>query len=350
MPNARLTQRLVDTLEPRKKDYDVRDTELKGFGVRVLKTGPSYYFIQNQHRGIRNWRRIGDAGRMSVAEARRRAGSVLAAIRNGEEPSAADPEETRFGVIAEKLFESCLRHWKASTREVNGFYFRNQILTWFRDMQIAEITDRDVKRWHASLHATPFAADRSVPVLSVLMRQAERHGYRPEGSNPCAGIRRYRRRGRERFLTAEEMQRLGAVLAGYENERLEEVAIIRMLLLTGCRKGEILTLKWIDYREGHLYLRDAKAGPRTVWLSTPARRILDGLPRRRAWIFPARQKRASCFQSNTLNRFWWAVREQAGIGDARLHDLRHYSRIRLIPGILGMSPGTGVTSPCCAGS
>ena len=88
------------------------------------------------------------------------------------------------------------------------------------------------------------------------MRQAELHGYRPEGSNPCVGIKRYRRRGRERFLSSDEMQRLGAVLAGHENDRPTEVAVIRLLILTGCRRSEILTLKWPDYREGHLYLRD----------------------------------------------------------------------------------------------
>ena len=332
MSNTRLAQRQIDALKPRKKTFDVRDTELKGFGVRVRSSGIKRYFVQSQHEGTRTWRMLGNASGMTLEEARCHARSVLASLHNGEEIIAVTNEETRFEVVAEKLFEACERHWKVSTRKVNRNYLKNQVLPWFRNMQIAEITERGVKQWHASLHATPFAADRAAPVLSVLLRQAEVYGYRPEGSNPCVGIRRYRRRGRERFLSPEEMQRLGAVLSRHENTRPLEIATIRLLLLTGCRRNEILTLKWPDYREGQLYLRDSKTGPRTVWLSSPARRILDGLPPRRTWIFPARRKR-SHFGPDMLDQFWWKVRDEAGLSDVRLHDLRHsYASVALLNG------------------
>ena len=332
MSNIRLTQRLIDALKPRKKTFDLRDTELKGFGVRVRSSGIKRYFVQSQHEGTRTWRIIGNAAGMTLEEARCRARSALASLHNGEEIIAATNEETRFGVVAEKLFEACERHWKVSTRKANRFYLKNQILPWFRNMQVAGITERNVKQWHASLHATPFAADRAAPVLSVLLRQAEVYGYRPEGSNPCVGIRRYRRRGRERFLSPEEMQRLGAVLSRHEPDHPLEAATIRLLLLTGCRRNEILSLKWSDYREGHLYLRDSKTGPRTVWLSSPARGILDGLPRRGAWIFPARRRRG--FFCRTMIQYYWSkVRGEAGLGDVRLHDLRHsYASVALLNG------------------
>ena len=332
MSNTRLTQRQINALKPRKKTFDVRDTELKGFGVRVRSSGIKRYFIQSQQQEIRTWRIIGDASGMSLEEARCHARSVLASLYNGEEIIAVTNEETRFGVVAEKLFEACERHWKAGTRRVNRIYLKNQILPWFRNMQVAGITERDVKQWHASLHVTPFAADRSAPVLSVILRQAEVYGYRPEGSNPCVGIKRYRRRGRERFLSPEEMQKLGAVLSRHENTRSLEIATIRLLLLTGCRRNEILTLKWPDYREGHLYLRDSKTGPRTVWLSSPARGILDGLPRRGAWIFPARRRRG--FLNPEMIRYYWQkVRDEAGLSDVRLHDLRHsYASVAILNG------------------
>ena len=96
---------------------------------------------------------------------------------------------------------------------------------------------------------------------------------RPEGTNPGRGIRRYRRKGRERFLSDDEIRRLSQRLTAHATRCPLQVAIIRLLLLTGCRKSEIMTLRWSDYREGHLFLRDSKTGPRTVWLSQPARNV-----------------------------------------------------------------------------
>ena len=192
----------------------------------------------------------------------------------------------------------------------------------FAGRRIADIDRRDVRRWFASLHATPVAADRSMPVLSVVMREAEAMGLRPEGSNPCRGIRRNRRKGRERFLSDDEVRRLSAQAGRCPHQ----VAVARLLLLTGCRKSEILTLRRTDYREGRLFLPRSKVGPRTVWLSGPARTILDSLDRTNAWMFPSPIKREPRSHS-WLDRFWRRVRDEAGLPDVRLHDLRHASAI-----------------------
>ena len=118
----------------------------------------------------------------------------------------------RVETVAEEVFLRYGRNWKPGTLLVNRNYFRNQILPWFRGRQITDIAPADVQEWFASLHATPVAADRSAPVLSVIMTCAEAYGYRSEGSNPCKGIKRYRRKGRERFLSEQEVRRLGRVL------------------------------------------------------------------------------------------------------------------------------------------
>ncbi len=259
MPKRTLTDTRIEALRPRDTAYDIRDARLKGFGVRVLPSGRKRFFVHCQHRGQRVWKIVGDAATMDVGEARSLAADMLAAIRrDGNVPRR--PDETVFEAAAEELFQSCERHWKTGTRKVNRIYYRNQILPWFGGMQIAEIGRGDVQRWFASLHATPAAADRAAPVLSVLMIQAELLGYRPEGSNPCLGIRRYRRKGRERFLSPAELRRLGAALARHRDERPLYVAAVELLLLTGCRKSEILTLQWTDYREGKLFLRETKTG------------------------------------------------------------------------------------------
>ena len=229
---------------------------------------------------------------------------------------------TTFEIVAEEVFRRYGRAWKPRTAKVNRSYLSNQILPWFRGRPIGEITCRDVQRWFATLHSTPAAANRSLPVLSVIFRQAEIYGHRPDDSNPCIGVRRYRERGRERFLTVDQLRRLGTALVEHEANASLAVSVVRLLVLTGCRQSEIRTLQWDDYREGHLYLRDSKTGPRTVWLSSPARAVLDQLPRTNEWAFPA-QSGSGPMPTETLYRCWRTVCVSANLSDVRLHDLRH---------------------------
>ncbi|MCY4608153.1 MAG: tyrosine-type recombinase/integrase [bacterium] len=319
MATTRLTQARVEALRPRKASLDVRDSGLKGFGVRVYPTGRKCYFIATQVEGERIWKIVGDADDMSTGEARERAREMLAALRSNGQVS---PEACLFEVVAEEVFRRYQRNWKPRTLAVNRGYYANQILPWFRGRPIAGITSADVREWFASLHETPVAADRSAPVLSVIMTCAETYGYRPEGSNPCRGIRRYRRKGRERFLSQDEIRRLGRVLERHEGDHPMYGAIVRLLLLTGCRKREIVTVRWTEYREGHLHLADSKTGPRMVWLSSPARRILEEQPRTSQWVFPS-SRTGNSVHVETIELFWRRLRSEARLKDVRLHDLRH---------------------------
>ena len=321
MPRIALSEARIKALKPRKSAYDVRDAKFRGFGVRVLPSGTMRFFIHSQYRGERFWKIVGDANTMCLEAARARAVSTLAAIRRGENASERQ-DDTLFEAVAETVFKRYARVWKARTLEVNRTYLRRQLLPWFAGREIANIHRQDVQRWFASLRATPVAADRSAPVLSVIMKEAELLGFRTEGSNPCRGIRRYRRKGRERFLSEEELHRLAGSLSAHESERPLQVAAVRLLLLTGCRKSEVLTLRWSDYRDGHLHLRDSKTGPRTVWLSRAARAVLESVVRTGTCVFPGRNTNHPPNRS-WLTPFWQRVRAEAGLSDARLHDLRH---------------------------
>ena len=187
MPATHLTEGRIKALRPRKSTRDIRNATLKGFGVRVYPSGRSCFFIHTRHDGQRIWKVVGDAAGIILAEARRRAQAMLAAIRCGA-PSSTD--ETLFETVAEEVFRRYGRTWKPRTLYVNRSCYRKQLLPWLKGRQIAEITRGDVQEWIPSLHATPVAADRSAPVLSVIMARAADYGYRPEGSNPCRGIRR----------------------------------------------------------------------------------------------------------------------------------------------------------------
>ena len=331
MRNLPLNQSRVDRLKPRNSAYDIRDTDLKGFGIRTLPSGKKSYFLQAQHEGQRRWTKIGDADAMSEAEARLQARSLLAGIRKGRESIPDLPADIAFEAVADEVFSYYRRHWKPRTLAVNLNYYQNNILPWFKGRPVAGITRPEVLEWFESLHAKPASANRSLPVLSVILRQAEVYGYRPEDSNPCKDIKRYRRRARERFLSPDEILRVVEVLNRYDGTRPLQAAVIRLLLLTGCRKSELLTLKWRDYREGKLFLRDSKNGPRTVWLSSAAREVLDRLPRKSAWVFPSHWRNLDHLSG--ITDFWQDVRTEAGLRDVRPHDLRHtYASIALMHG------------------
>ncbi len=329
MARIRLTQARIEALRSGKAVRDIRDAELKGFGVRLYPSGRRCFFINNQHEGKRVWRIIGDASSLSVGAARAKARSMLAAGRNG---APVAPDHILFEEAAEEVFRRYARNWKPGTLKVNRYYYASKIRPWFRGRPIADIAAADVSEWFASLHATPVAADRSAPILSVIMAQAEAYGYRPEGSNPCKGIRRYRRKGRERFLREEEVRRLGLALSHHEENARMYVAIIRLLLLTGCRSSEIVTLRWKEYHDGHLHLADSKTGPRMVWLSSPARAILDQQPRTPCWVFPS-PKASGSITVFSVGDFWRRIRSEIGLRDVRLHDLRHtYASIAVMAG------------------
>ena len=227
-----------------------------------------------------------------------------------------------FETVAEEVFRQYRRIWKPGTLAVNRSHLKNQVLPWFQGRPIADITQKEVRRWFATLYSTPAAANRSLPVLSKIMRQAEISGRRPENSNPCRGVRRFPHRRRERFLTLEQTRRLGAALDALKDSLPLPAALVRLLLLTGCRQSEIRTLHWRDYREGHLFLRDGKAGPRTVWLSSPVRQVLEALPRTVQWIFPTPHG-GGPLSMHALYRAWETICFKAGLRGLRLHDLRH---------------------------
>ena len=201
MSRTTLTEARIRALKPRKTAYVLRDTKLRGFGVRVLPSGRKRFFVHCQHRGERVWKIVGDAATMDVREARSRATAMLAAIRRGEDVSC-ETAEGLFEAVAETVFRRHERVWKSGTLYVNRCYLRNQLLPHFAGRRIADIGRDDVRNWFASLHATPVAADRSMPVLSVIMREAEVMGLRPEGSNPCRAARLMRLMGLQAIYRA----------------------------------------------------------------------------------------------------------------------------------------------------
>ena len=155
------------------------------------------------------------------------------------------------------------------------------------------------------------------------MNRAEEWGLRERGSNPCLGIAKNPRNNVARFLDTDELARLGRALDDNEARWPEAVSAIRLLALTGCRRGEVLDLRWRDIGEDAINLADSKTGPRAVPLGEAARALiktLSGPGKPEAFLFPSFAHGKGYYP---LRSCWRAVCEVAKLGRLRLHDLRH---------------------------
>ena len=305
--NERTLRRTFREQVKGKRNLIIIDRDLPAFGIEVARDGKKTFFVLKSG-GERLT--LGAADAMTAAQAREMALAALDEAKSGRGPLFSD--------FAGEFMRGQGRRWKPATRESNRHLLGRYILPFFGALRVAEITRADVVRWFDSMSATPGNANRALPVLSVMMREAECHELRPQGSNPCSGVRRYRLKPRERFLSAEELKRIGFVLDHLEDT--QAAAAIRLLLFTGARSSEITGLKWRWIRGSRAVLPDSKTGPKTIQLPPPARAVLNVLPRNGEFVFPNGKGDGPM---RDLGERWSKLRALADLEDVRLHDCRH---------------------------
>ena len=326
-----ISRRTVEALPVGKREAVFWDHELSGFGVRVYPSGRKVYLVQTRSGGKSKRVTIGRHGVLTAEQARRKAAQVIASIKAGEEPvrpqSPPDAGPTIAEVAERYMKEHVAVRCKPSTAIGCRYALDKYLLPAFGTRALGSIGREEVATLQYGLHKTPIMANRIVDMLSRLFNMAEAWGIAPEGGNPCRFVQKYKERSCERFLSEEEFRRLGRVLDDVEAEGKvspSAVAAIRLLMLTGCRRGEIVTLRWedVDLEAGDLRLRDAKTGARQVALSPAAVRVLSGIPRvaDTPWVIAGRKPGT---RLANLNASWLVVRARAGLDDVRLHDLRH---------------------------
>ena len=324
-----ISKRTVDGLAVEGKDAVFWDRDLPGFGVRVYPSGAKVYVVQSRARGRSRRVAVGRHGVVSAEQARRQARLIIARIKAGENPSPAPlaPEVTVADAVERYLREHAAVRCKPRTAADYRYIAEKHILPELGAVPLGAVGREHVSALHYRLRETPYMANRVVAVLGKIFGLAEAWGLRPDGGNPCRFIRKYKEAGRERFLSEEEFRRLGRVLdeAGTEGGvSPHAAAAIRLLLLTGCRKSEVLTLRWedVDLEAGELRLRDGKTGARPVPLSPPAAAVLSDLPRLpgNPWVIAGRKPGARMVNLLTP---WRVLRARAGLDDVRIHDLRH---------------------------
>ena len=316
--------RRIGAAKPRAKKYELWDDAISGLGLCIRPSGTRTFFLRRNVRGRLRYATIGRTDDVTLPEARREARRLIVtfldAARKDDGPRTPGHSMEAF---ADEFLERQARHWKSATLEANKAAVRNRILPAFGHLTVDAITVEQVRDWFASMSATPGSANRAMPVLSMMMRMAELWGYRVHNTNPCKNTRRFKMAPKERFLSPEEIARLNAVLARDEFYCPQAVAIVRLLLLTGCRFGEIAGLRWDWIKGRRIFLPDGKSGPRTVWLSSAARAVIDGIPRYGEdcpWLFPSRPATRPI---TDITFHWNRIRVEAGLPGLRLHDLRH---------------------------
>ena len=294
-----------------------------------IPTGRKVYVVQSRGSAGPKRLTLGRHGDMPAEEARKRAAIVIARIKQGEDPLPRPPEpELTVSNLAERFMSTHVKvHCKPNTVATYRCVLNKYILPTLGMMPISDVGRKEISDLHHRLRDTPVMANRTVKLLSRMFSLAEAWERLPPGRNPCRAVRRYRERSRERFLTPEEFQRLGRVLQEAEADGSvwpPAIAAIRLLMLTGCRKMEILTLRWedVDRTAGELRLRDAKAGPRMAPLTPAVGAVLDAIPRSPGspWVIVGQKPGASL---SNLDHYWQPIRAQAGLENVRIHDLRH---------------------------
>jgi integrase len=371
----KITKRAVDAIEPSLGDTFLWDTEIPGFGCKVTPKGGRVYILQYSRGGRDHRVTIGRHGVEFTAEqARNEARRLRGLIASGENPALARSHQRSVPTVAELggryLEEYARPHKKPSALAQDQRNLQNHVIPLIGSLKASEIERQDIARLMRDIAAGKTAKDEKTKfqgrrivrggeivanrvhaLLSKMFQLAEDWKFRPAGSNPCRGAKRFAEHKIERFLSAEELARLGGALNAAKNGRLvvdpnakapekrkrggqkrigprsenpHAVAAIELLLLTGCRLGEVLNLRWsdVDFERRFLLLPDSKTGAKTVYLSETALRVLRHIRRTEEspYLFPGK------LPSEPLRSIrvpWEHICKAARLDNLRLHDLRH---------------------------
>ena len=318
----RLTDAAIARLRPREREYTVWDSRMPGLGVRVRpQGGKSFVFLTDGRDRVARVS-LGPVSLKGIDEVRRE----CHALNADPKPPGTVAQHRRAPLFREFVEGEWKRAhfdgYKASSQRGAGYVMAAKILPAFGSRPLDRITPHQVRRWFEDYSkAAPGGANRSLALLRQILNFAVACGH--IDGNPTQGIRPNRRSLPDRFLSRDEITRLHRVLdAQTGNANRQQADIIRLLLLTGCRKAEIVRLRWSEVQNDMIALTDSKTGPRNVPLNAPAIAVLRHQPRcGSAFVFPSPLDPSR--PRNDDLPLWSRVRREANIEDVRLHDLRH---------------------------
>ena len=327
----KINKRIVAAAIARNTAYDINDSELRGFGVRILPSSAHSYFVRYRRGGQRRRIRLGSHGTLTPEQARAQAIQLLARVGAGEDPAAGRQSGGQITTVADLAERFDEEHVAVRLKPRTAKEYRRNVQLFIMPalgrLKVTEVTRADVSRFHHEFRETPYQSNRNLEIVSKMFNLAELWGLRPDGSNPCRHVKKYKEEKRERYLSTDELARLGEVLRQCEQEGIESAStinLIRLLVFTGCRLSEIQILKWdyVDLDNGVLRLPDSKTGEKIVHIGGAAARILSGIERLddNPWVIPGKYANTHLQEPQ---RPWRRIRARAGLDNVRIHDLRH---------------------------
>ncbi|MGD9542243.1 tyrosine-type recombinase/integrase [Methylocystis sp.] len=333
MPREKISKRTVDAFEwrpPGPAQQFIWDTALQGFGVYALASGQKTYVAQFRREGRSHRVKIGVHGHLTPDQARAEAARVLGRVALGDDP-AKEKRDRKAAQTVAAIAEEFLSHIEQMKKPATGVEYRRMfskhIFPAIGSRRLVDVTRADLAALRSAMRETPILANRALAIFASMWSWAARLGHVEAAANPAKGVERFREQSRQRFLTSEEVARLGEALDRIEkNSRIDSysIAAIKLLLLTGARLREVLHARWewVDFERRAIFLPDSKTGAKPLHLSAPAMAILADLQRLdgNPFIFPGLKPGAP---KSGLFDAWKIVRREAGLEGVRLHDLRH---------------------------
>jgi integrase len=334
----KLTKTIVEGAAPRAQRYRLNDSLIPGLCLLVLPSGARTYYLRfRQLDGRQLEMKLGTPVELTPDDARRLAREALSQVREGRRPTEERRAMRQASTLADLAREHLERHAaKKRSGACDEANWRVHLLPALgAATKVAAVNHEDVARWHAG-HRQLITANRALRTLSVAMRLAEQWGWRPHNSNPCKGVKPHRESARRRYLSQDELTRLRAALAQWEEAgplavRWRFAKLVRLLLLTGARLREVMCAEWrlVDWDRRVLLVpaKRGKTGAAEVHLSDRAIEVLRELLGAHAalgepspWIIPGADRKKALVGYRKL---WLALLQEAGVDDLRVHDLRH---------------------------
>ena len=313
---------------PAAKEYAVPDNRMSGFALRVQSTGTKSWVLRLKVDGKAKRVTLGNTLTMSAEEARARAHQLLAAHAPPDIAllAADDRPAIKLNVLAQRYLKAKRQVWRPTTLRSVQIYLNSSILPALGDQAINRLTTSDIAEWFYTYSTTsPGGANQALSHLRSMLKFARETGVLPpDAPDPSKPIRRNTRRARGRLLNAQQLAQLGAWLEAPPIRWRDVADAIRLILLTGCRSGEIARLTWAEVGSDKLSLSSTKTGKRDVVLSHPALALLDRRKRGASSVFVFPHHANPVKPIASIDAAWRAIRPLVGLPeDIRLHDLRH---------------------------